>query len=340
MQMTTEQLAGLNPLWQLPPRLRVFTGRDDQLKSVQQAFAEQHQNMVIHQAQQISGTGGIGKTQLAVESAYRLYESKRFSHVFWLNADCSSGDQLATEFRAFAVALALTVKHPDIKVVIGEVYTKLAGLGNVLIVFDNASSYHQLNVYLPNALNNISILATTRDASSWTNHFHHLPLDIFSESEAVQYIEKVLPSPQFDLQQAKNLAVRLGLFPLALAQATAYIRNTNIGIENYLQLFNSAHKIKMLDKPLLQSDPHQETIWITINLCLEKITDRLTLELLHCCAFLAPESPIDHELMSELSEDKSMGANCWDKLLHYGLVDLTGATHHMKLHQMVQEILR
>ena len=40
----------------------------------------------LTQPQAIKGLGGIGKTQIAVEYAYRSRDLDRYTHTFWVNA--------------------------------------------------------------------------------------------------------------------------------------------------------------------------------------------------------------------------------------------------------------
>jgi DNA-binding XRE family transcriptional regulator len=73
--------AGNDPsrfVWNIPfPRNPFFTGRDQELELLYRQL-QQATSAVVGQAQSISGLGGIGKTQLAVEYAYRYHEEYRY----------------------------------------------------------------------------------------------------------------------------------------------------------------------------------------------------------------------------------------------------------------------
>src|SRR5947209_18751926 len=59
------------PIWHVPyPRNVLFTGRDDVLQLLHNRLTTTR-NLALTQSQAISGLGGIGKTQIAVEYAYR-----------------------------------------------------------------------------------------------------------------------------------------------------------------------------------------------------------------------------------------------------------------------------
>ncbi len=80
--------AGIDPslaIWNIPfPRNPFFTGRDQEL-ALLHAQLQQGTTAVVGQAQSISGLGGIGKTQLAIEYAYRHHAA--YQYVLWARAE-------------------------------------------------------------------------------------------------------------------------------------------------------------------------------------------------------------------------------------------------------------
>src|SRR5579884_3243374 len=101
---STQELA----LWTIPyVRNPHFTGRDDlldhlmqQLSPAQSEQAETIRQAALTQSHVIKGLGGIGKTQIAVEYAYRAREQGRYVHTLWINA--ASEEALLTCFSALA----------------------------------------------------------------------------------------------------------------------------------------------------------------------------------------------------------------------------------------------
>jgi hypothetical protein len=67
------------PVFNLPfPRNPFFTGREDQLEAIHAALASRGRAA-------LAGLGGIGKTQTALEYAYR--HQAEYDHVFWVRAE-------------------------------------------------------------------------------------------------------------------------------------------------------------------------------------------------------------------------------------------------------------
>lgn len=75
----------LLPLWTVPyPRNRFFTGREELLQRLHELLNQEH-TMALTQSLAVSGLGGIGKTQIALEYAYHYRHDYHF--VFWARAE-------------------------------------------------------------------------------------------------------------------------------------------------------------------------------------------------------------------------------------------------------------
>jgi len=79
----------------------LFTGREADLQSIADFLLSQNVSAVIKQA--VTGMGGLGKTQLAVEFAYRF--GKFFRGVHWLNM--ANPESINSEIAACGLQMGL-----------------------------------------------------------------------------------------------------------------------------------------------------------------------------------------------------------------------------------------
>src|SRR5215813_1613740 len=71
-QFLEASLTALSPHWSVPlPRNPYFTGREELLKTLHQHLSGDQRAVALSQSAALHGLGGIGKTQIALEYAYR-----------------------------------------------------------------------------------------------------------------------------------------------------------------------------------------------------------------------------------------------------------------------------
>ena len=92
----------LPAVWNIPyPRNPYFTGREELLHRLA-ASLRTGETVGISQPQAVSGLGGVGKTQIALEYAYRYYQD--YDAVLWTRADTQ--EALISGFVVFAALVA------------------------------------------------------------------------------------------------------------------------------------------------------------------------------------------------------------------------------------------
>src|SRR5262249_23691159 len=104
------------------------------------------QAMALSQPQAISGLGGVGKTQIAVEYAYRY--SQAYQIVLWVQAE--NIDTLNASYSQLAAKLNLPEKEEGKQeIIVRAVKTWLQDHRYWLLVLDNADELTLLNDFLP-----------------------------------------------------------------------------------------------------------------------------------------------------------------------------------------------
>lgn len=139
--------------WNIPRRNPLFTGRDDLLCRLHDTFAQT-------QTQVISGLGGIGKTQIAIEYAHRYHDEYRYA--FWVNA---SREAIITSFLELAMLLNLPERDQrDQNVIVAAVKGWCANHDGWLLIFDNADDLALMEDFLPSGGRGHLLLTTHNQA--------------------------------------------------------------------------------------------------------------------------------------------------------------------------------
>ncbi|NTU85917.1 MAG: hypothetical protein HGA45_42405, partial [Chloroflexales bacterium] len=197
-----------------------FTGRDDDLRTLARHL-KAGQSMVV-----TTGMGGVGKTQLASEFAYR-YGRYFAGGVFWI--DCASPELVPTEVAAGGGPGGLDLPG------FGELsadeqvrHVKQAWRKPIprLLIFDNCEDEKLLRTHRPGP-GGCRVLVTSR-VQQWSPGQNLTPLDleVLGRPYSVELLQKL--ANQYDQDrlsaaQADPIAKELGDLPLALQLAGSYL---------------------------------------------------------------------------------------------------------------------
>src|SRR6266700_2694715 len=169
---------GQVPTWNVPFRRNpFFTGREPTVAQIH-SLLHAGKTAALSQPPAISGLGGIGKTQTAVEYAYRYREE--YQYVLWVQAN--TAEALLTNFVALAGLLQLPEKDArEQQITVQALKQWLETHNGWLLIFDNADDLAIVQDYLPEG-NKGHILLTIR-AQSMSGLARKIELDTRSPEE-------------------------------------------------------------------------------------------------------------------------------------------------------------
>ena len=311
-------------LWTVPYlRNPHFTGRDDLLEQLEQQFSSENQKastttrqVVLSQPQAVKGLGGIGKTQIAVEYAYRAQQQGRYTHTFWINA--ASEEAILTSFQTLAEWLPdFTARsEKDQRKLIAAILRWLqASPEPWLLIFDNADELTLVQPYLPQQGQGSILLTTRAHAVGWlANSLEVDQMGLVEGTQLLLHRTGRLSASDEECNEATNVVIALDGFPLALYHAGAYIEETGCSFRDYLQLYEQ-HRATLLARRGKQATNYPASVATTWDLSFQKARQAqpAAAELLRLCAFLSPDH-IPEELITE-------GATHWPVLLQEVVTD-------------------
>ena len=213
-------------VWNVPARNPGFTGREDLLAAVRERLLAGNRAVV----QALRGMGGVGKTQLATEYAHRL--ATAYDLAWWVNAEL--GGLIGDQFAALGLALGCVQAGASTEVVRAVVLGELRERGRWLLVFDNAANPADIAGWLPGGTGHV--LITTRE-QGWTEIAAPVEVDVLARPESVAILQARVT--RLGAADADRLAEEPVDLPLAIAQAAAFMAETDMAADEYLGLLQT-----------------------------------------------------------------------------------------------------
>ena len=340
----------------LLPRNPFFSGRVDQLDNINRLLSKKGNAVNIKQT--ISGLGGIGKTQLAIEYAYRYcYDFKNC--IWFINAETVTTTQ--NYFVAFAnhfkLPLSSDFSPEDLQ---REVINWLTVNKDWLLIFDNLETADVATSYLPQKFNG-RVIITTRNTE--VDLGQHVALDVFDMDEAIDFLtRRFSDDDELNMEfyekddfekEAPKLVSRLGFLPLALEQAAAYIKKVKCSIANYLEMLGESGLAAFEEEQSLptnydKANNFERIVTATWNISFANIANEGARQLLNLCAYMAPDkipvaffAEMREKLPSPIKEDMAeqrLRNRIVSELRTYSLT--SGDADYINVHRLVQEVVR
>ena len=330
----------------IPARNVNFTGRNDNIRGLREQL--QKSGMAVVLPLTISGLGGVGKTQVALEYAHRF--GPDYDIIWWMNCgqeqyvDASVAD-LGQEMRKeFSAAVPEEGSVEEVARQVLQLLSEGQTGKRWLLIYDNAEEFEDLKKLLPTAGGHV--LITSRD-ERWTEFGDSLPLDVFKRYESVSHLRQRLP--HISHADADHLAKVLGDMPLAVASAGALMATENWSVSEYLQrLDQQPERTQAEDDPLQAYPAATAKAW---NLSLDQLRERsaAAAHLLEICAVTAPDISLKliitqamadrlRELDPSLSEG-AMVSRLLRQIDRLALIKLDNSERQLQVHRVVQAVV-
>ncbi|KUL81548.1 hypothetical protein ZTR_09489 [Talaromyces verruculosus] len=219
-----------------------FVGRQDEITKLEELITMQDGPRKIA----ITGLGGVGKTQVALELAHRIRDRDECS-VFWV--PCTSHAIIEQTFLQIAQILGLRDVNPaEVKEQVKS-YLRSKHAGKWLLVFDNADDAEMwfaashtappLEDFIPESEHGCILFTTqNRKLAMKLAPFNIVSIPNVDKETAVRILDKILAHKDLlrDTTTTTALLEQLAFLPLAITQASAYIIENGIDESTYLAL--------------------------------------------------------------------------------------------------------
>lgn len=337
--------ASRGPVFGVPiPRSSHFAGRKAEIRLLNDLLERKDDTPT---AVSIVGLGGVGKTSLAAEYAYRF----RYSFpggIYWLNGQ----EDILLQFAR--LALSRGVAQPDTGTAIAaRAFLEALRKGQrSLIIIDNLDRPSLLNEPLVGNLSlsdcGCKILITSRFAGLYASGVQRLSLETLSESDAMSLLAHVSNRPEIkdpatpEHKEAIKLCRELGYLPLAINLAGSYLAlESQQSVGDYLEKLKSLGTLTSINESeasVLHLNRHAEkSVAGFLNRAYESIRDEEAKKLFQILSLLPEDQVVTSEtvplLLGRFGNGKVKKAIAWLKNSGFIHVDEIG---RIQLHPIVK----
>jgi tetratricopeptide (TPR) repeat protein/ribosomal protein L29 len=330
--------------WMQPRRTSNFIGRKSDLLTLARYLKQGGVSLIT------TGMGGVGKSTLASEFAYR-YGHYFLGGVYWLSFDDPSA--IDSQIAACGGYDAMQVYHESEQLTLEQRCARVQAAWNEpiprLVIFDNWDQVGErqarqlLQRYLPKG-SGCRVLITSRN-SEWPSHqaLHRVPLGLLSRLESIA----LLQSYRVDLNEhdADTIAEELGDLPLALTLAGRFLERYQEQAFGVPQIYLSNLRNKLLDhRSLTDAD---RSVRVTFAMSYERLQvadeiDDLAITALAHAAYFAPNEPIPQTLLQSScgatdpgnEEQGLLHADAIKRLFQLGLVE-QASEGWLRIHRLI-----
>ena len=276
-----------------------FVGRDDELETLHKMLCASNEITIF----QISGMPGVGKTELALQYAYR-HVTKNSTYpggICFINTrgtkEQTGLDIIKNVEDTFNLRVVTVIgrKKLSISERVQWCWKNWISKGQVLIIFDDVTDFIDIEEYLPPVLSQFKVLFTSR-VNQLAVNIQALLLSTLKPVKSLElllYLSRRLIQEEFknidlkELEKAKELCLWLGHLPLGLELVGTYMRiHPHISFSRMSEDLNR----QKIEQESLQEKRHGMTASLNLIAAFElswKELDDLSLEIAYCIGFFS-----------------------------------------------------
>lgn len=321
----------------VPARHPVFCGRQDFFALIERSFRDGP--VVV-----LTGLNGIGKTELAIEFAYRTRTATTVA--LWLRAETSEALQasLVAAARALGLPQANGASEPE---AVRAALRWLERNQGWLAVLDDLEPTVDVQPVLRSAQNGRVLVTSEQPLAIARRTIEVEVLD--AEIAATLLLQRigVEEAPDETVRAARRLADETGGMPLAIEQAAAYIDETGCRIDDYLALW-TRHRARLMARDAgsgARSAASVASTWAVSIAALER-RSASALALLRLLAFFHHEN-VPETLFAEAADllGEPLGSRVADPfelnelfaaLRQFSLLKRDAKSRSLRMHRLVQ----
>jgi len=347
----------------IPPRNRHFIGRTAELQSLHGRLITPENGTANRPPQPLTGTGGIGKTAIAVEYAYRYADF--YDLIWWIHAE--GAQPIRGSFANLSRRLHLNTSD-SAEAISAVRRTLLEGrpYAKWLLIFDDATNPVTVTEFLPRTTPYGHVIITSQ-IQNWDTATYAEPIKVgeFAEQESLDFLRRwvkilapmagsgqdAVRAAEIDAQRiddARRLADKLDHLPLLEVHAAAYLNETGATVDEYLQRYDDdAYRLLSTDETIDYPRVAAQA-WKVSTDALEP-HERALFDL---CSFFSPEG-IAQELLIAVGKGLDLPAEirrvlgdlhelreAERRLARFSLVTLNAVRNTVEMHKVVQKVAK
>lgn len=317
----------------VPLRISSFTGRTELMEGIREKLWKEGTRAVV-----LKGMGGVGKTLLAQEYAYRY---KSDYDVVW-HVQAEQRILAVEQYASLAGPLGLPERtNPtDTAKAVHEALNRGEPYGSWLLILDNATDVDGLPEFMMDGQVG-HILITSQRSDGWGHSVDIVDIPVFERAESIAHLHSRLPDCGWT--EADQIAEALGDLPIAIERAAAYIEQTRTDVRGYLKQL----------QPRATGAPDDDTAGEVVRssthtweFALGQLKENFppAVRLLQICSYYSPE-PISMDLLEGFEVSRALGgtrtvSRAYKELSRFSLVWVDRKARSVTVHRLMQIAMR